>query len=407
MRSLKNIPNGDILGVAALVVLPLEIVSWPSIVPVMAIAAVAVLVVGRVTWRMLPLQLVLLLALLVVLAGMSAIWSLEPLSSLKLAAWLFGTFAALLTLSAAVPGMREEEREAFRRKLVIGFLLGLALLEVMILSEGRALDYVRNLDFLVPLLGKQRPVNSIVEFDTATSFVALLSWPVIGIVLRRRGAWPALAIYTLALVVIFQGKSTTTKLAFVIGGLVFFVGRAAPKTVAWAMGAALAIGIVAAPLVLRSDRLDGVATALPVFKNKEGSLAHRFAIWQFVAERIDERPILGWGIDSSRWMPGGHQLREAGGEMLPLHPHDAALQLRLDLGLPGVLLGVGLVLFVANGIARRKRGPTEDGLILALIATASVLALISYNLWHIWWITMLWLSAIFALAASPSELERR
>ena len=93
--------------------------------------------------------------------------------------------------------------------------------------------------------------------------------------------------------------------------------------------------------------------------------------------------------------------------MLPLHPHDAALQLRLDLGLPGVLLGVGLVLFVANGIARRKRGPTEDGLILALVATASVLALISYNLWHIWWITMLWLSAIFALAASPSELERR
>jgi len=406
MKYPRNIATGDVLGVAALVVLPLEIVSWPSVAPVMMIAAVAVLLLGKVPWPMLPRGLVALLALLVALAGLSAAWSLEPLGSLKLASWLLGTFAAGLVLLAAARGMAREERDAFARKLVVGFLAGLALLEVMLLTKGSVLHDVRDLGFLLLLFGKQRPVNSLVEFDTATSFVALLVWPVIGVVLHRHGKWHAVAIYGLALAVIFQGESTTTKLACLLAGLVFFIGRAAPKTVAWAIGAALAIGIVAAPFVLRSEQLDGVAIALPVFKNKGPSLAHRFAIWQFVTERIDERPILGWGIDSSRWMPGGHQLREAGGELLPLHPHDAALQLRLDLGLPGVLLGIGLVLFVAGSIARRKRDPSDDGLILALVVTASVLALISYNLWHIWWLSMLWLTAIFTLAASPSQFGR-
>jgi exopolysaccharide production protein ExoQ len=406
MKYLRNITNGDVLGAAALVVFPLEIVSWPSIVPVMAIAAVSVLLLGKTRWSMLPRPLAALLSLLVALAAASAAWSLEPLGSLKLAAWLLGTFAAGLVLLAAARGMAQEERKRFANKLVIGFLAGLALLEFMFLTKGSAIDYVRNLDFFVSIFGKHRPVNSLVEFDTATSFVALLVWPAIGIALRRRGALPAIAIYGFGLAIIFQGESTTTKLAYLLAGAVFFAGRAAPKAVAWTIGAALAIGIAAAPLVLRSERLDGVAAALPIFKNKGPSLAHRFAIWQFVTERIDERPLLGWGIDSSRWMPGGHQLREAGGELLPLHPHDAALQLRLDLGLPGVLLGIGLVLFIAGSIARRKRDPTEDGLTLALVATASVLALVSYNLWHIWWLSMLWLTVIFALAAAPARIER-
>ncbi len=59
---------------------------------------------------------------------------------------------------------------------------------------------------------------------------------------------------------------------------------------------------------------------------------HRLLIWRFTADRIAERPALGWGMDASRALPGGKtDLAQLfpdagllpGSEALPLHPHDA------------------------------------------------------------------------------------
>ena len=62
------------------------------------------------------------------------------------------------------------------------------------------------------------------------------------------------------------------------------------------------------------------------------SSRHRVEIWNAVADLIVQKPLLGWGFDASRAIGVG----------VPLHPHNASLQVLLELG------AVGGVIAVAN-----------------------------------------------------------
>src|SRR5207302_8324015 len=83
------------------------------------------------------------------------------------------------------------------------------------------------------------------------------------------------------------------------------------------------------------ERIPGLFAAADSFKVSAG---HRLLIWSFTGEHIAERPLLGWGLDSSRAIPGGNSEIRPGQNWLSLHPHDAALQVWLELGMPGAVL---------------------------------------------------------------------
>ena len=397
---------GHILGAAGLLALPLEVFSWPSVTPVMVAAALAALACGGWRWSLLPRWLAALCLLLLLYGAASVSWSLEPLGSLRLAAQLLGTFVAGLVLVDAARGLAPEEREISEKGLVLGFLIGLALLEIMLLTRARLVDYVRDLPLLAPVIGHQRPFYFPVGFDPAMTLVVLLSWPCVRFAWRRYGAAAAIALAGVAFAIVLQSESMTAKFAFALGIAVCVCARLAPRVAVAVVAATLILWVVAAPLILRPEVLGWLPQALPVKAPKQSSLTHRLGIWSFVIERIDERPVLGWGFDSSRWMPGGHEAFKRNAELLPLHPHDAALQLRLDLGIPGVVLGVSFVLALFRAIAGSPGDADERALQLAFAVAAFVFAAFSYNLWHVWWLTMLWLGSTFMLAgarAGPDE----
>jgi O-antigen ligase len=143
---------------------------------------------------------------------------------------------------------------------------------------------------------------------------------------------------------------------------------------------------------------------------------HRLLIWRFGADRIAERPLLGWGMDASRAIPGGktkfndllptlHYPGDA--EAMPLHPHDAALQWQLELGIPGLLLGLTLVVWVIYRIGwRRDRPIGERAAALALAAAALVVGLLSFGIWQAWWLSTLWLTASLFAAGSGDGQDR-
>ena len=141
---------------------------------------------------------------------------------------------------------------------------------------------------------------------------------------------------------------------------------------------------------------------------------HRLYIWAFTAERIAERPILGWGLDASRGLPGKDTTlpqvnatldAETYGQMtlLPLHPHNAALQFWLELGLPGAL---ALALLIGGLLLRVRRLPDRAG---AAVATTTLrvglsLSSFSYGMWQGWWLAALWLTAAFTvIAVAPRD----
>jgi O-antigen ligase len=176
------------------------------------------------------------------------------------------------------------------------------------------------------------------------------------------------------------------------------------------LGAALLLLVAALPLATPSfDRLPAIDRAVPpVFL----SGIHRLAIWRFTADRIAERPILGWGMDASRALPGGDRLVSelAPGVRLPayaqalqLHPHDAALQWRVEIGLPGTVLCLAILAFALWRVGwRAELAPGRRAAALAWAAVALVVASLSYGIWQAWWLSGLWLTAAL-LAAGPEQ----
>jgi O-antigen ligase len=185
------------------------------------------------------------------------------------------------------------------------------------------------------------------------------------------------------------------------GGAALLAPRATPR----ALGAALAVAIIAMPLALGPVLARGVPSGGLV-----PSAAHRLLIWDFVATRIAERPLLGWGMEASRAVPGrdARPAAETLGrfglvdpaasrwELLPLHPHNGALQLWLELGLPGALLGAAFALLLGAAAARAARPAVAT----AALAAGAVTATLSFGAWQEWWVGAE-LMAAAALAGLP------
>lgn len=124
------------------------------------------------------------------------------------------------------------------------------------------------------------------------------------------------------------------------------------------------------------------------------SFIHRLAIWQFTADKIFEKPFLGWGVGISRALPGGKDFFQPGTEFLPSHPHNHILQMWLELGVAGALVLAFLQFLLVREIAKLpSKGATACAMIF--YGTVFVILQLSHNVWHHWWIT--WVGACSVL----------
>ena len=205
----------------------------------------------------------------------------------------------------------------------------------------------------------------------------------------------ALAIFGAVVGLLLPGESA--KLAVLVGLGAGLAGGLAPRATRNGLAGLAAVLMLALPWILGAS-LPRDVSALP------NSAAHRLLIWDFTAERIAERPILGWGMDSSRAIPSGtlrtdEATRNAFGltshaahhwfihaQLLPLHPHNLALQVWLELGLIGAVL---MALLLAM-LALACRTPAACG----VFAAGLVIAMLSYGAWQYWWVSGLLLASV-------------
>jgi O-antigen ligase len=147
------------------------------------------------------------------------------------------------------------------------------------------------------------------------------------------------------------------------------------------------------PLVLRDA--DTVKTLL----------AHRFYIWDFTGKRIAERPLVGWGLDSARAIPGGKELIRLDQERLPLHPHNAPLQVWLELGVPAAVLFallLGRLWLRLGAIAWPPLFAAASG---GSFAAICVLLSAGWGIWQEWWLATLGLAAFTIIAMARAAAE--
>lgn len=174
----------------------------------------------------------------------------------------------------------------------------------------------------------------------------------------------------------------------------------------------LALGAVALVLLLPALRLTGPAPFSLLRAAAEHSIAlpeaalHRTYIYDFVLDRIAERPLLGWGLGTSRALPGGRERvpdpRLPNHELLPLHPHNGVLEIWVELGAAGAL-GFATAVWLVLMAIRRHAADRGSAAALAAAATGYMaIGLTAYGIWSSWWIE----TGILAAAASMGMLHR-
>ncbi len=239
--------------------------------------------------------------------------------------------------------------------------------------------------------------------NRGAAVLALFAWPFALAAYQRISPVAGLAALAASMAAIFFLTLDTAMLAGIIGIAAFAAVWLAPRPALLAMGVVAAVFTLAVPLLpeLAGDPLrfyDPVAPDLPT------TVIHRFLIWQFVAERIGEAPWLGWGLDAARSLPGGGQAYfSAQAVALPLHPHNGALQVWVELGVPGALLGAALIAAVLVSLwrANLSRVATAGG--AALFSAYYVLGGLSFGIWQNWWLALPWLMAALLRATADQK----
>ena len=373
------------LDAAVLVLFPLLVVLPRGIAALVSAAGLcaAGLVLSASGTRLTRIFLVAatLLGCLLVWGTASALWSVDPVRSLVVAARLAGLFTVGLVLAAGAGLVAAPRRLTFL--LLIGMALGIAMVAVELATAGALSSLFSDRAY--------RPT----QLNQTSISLALLVLPASALLISLGHAVFAILLAAVTAATIYELAGTAAKAVLLAGlaiGLLLYRARPIVARVALAISVA---AIIAAPLTFaRLERLPGLGETADSFKISAG---HRLLIWSFAGDRIAERPVTGWGLDSSRAIPGGDDPIRPRETWMPLHPHNAALQVWLELGAPGAALFALLAAIVWGALARVGWPPLFAAAAGASLTIAFVECFATYGIWQEWWIGTLSLSLFLVL----------
>lgn len=388
----------DVIGHGFIVALPVAMVlanrSSPLFLSCAAIfVAAAHLVSGKAASYLSILRRMrpgIFIGLLVAIAYalLSVTWSLKP-------------EAALLALGEAVIPIVASAILIIRwritappkwlfKNLAVAMLIaaGLIALELLLNSPlrqlygGRLGSYVHN-----------RPVVTLL----------LLLWPVLSWAMLCGRKKLSLILLSALAIVIAISDSEAAKLGLLVAAGTWMLVSAFPKRIVYVFLVAL-LGLI----WIQPMFGDIVAKATPahlIELTKAGHSRERIEIWQAFGEVARRYPATGTGFGSVAFMkdysvmaevdPGFRRALDMG------HPHNAYLQVWVELGVPGALILSCLVLW---GMRRLSEEPSSTrGMGLIALMCASAIALVSHGAWQGWWIAALALvAALFSIRQSAS-----
>ena len=392
---MKRLPDpGLALGLFLAIAPATAVLQFRAIAPLALAAMAGIVVLG---WRRPGFGPAVWLALTLMLWGAaSSLWAVDPGRSLFEGLRMAG----LVMLAGTAAVALRESRLALSPWLLAGLLAG-AGLAFTDQASGHAI---------------RAAVRGLAEWDVALGYglkpaatVLALLLP-LALALPVPVAWRAASLLAV-LVAIFAMPAQAAKIGLVAGLVGFALVKVAGPRAARAMAVAAALLLLLTPALLGAVLARG-----PDLSALQGSAAHRVLIWDFTLSRIAERPWLGWGMEASRAIPGGRdQIAVADldrfglygqrdwfevvrAQRLPLHTHNAPLQLWLELGAVGAALGAALVL----ALGWRATNPGAAGAFAAAIAVGSL----SYGIWQGWWLCLLALLALTSRRLSPAPPPR-
>ncbi len=381
-----------------------------------ALAAITGLATSRRQWPTLPNRVGILgFGLLILWCALSASWASAPADALRSVAGLAILVSAGLMLIAWARDSQQSVNSV--NATLDGVRAGLVLGLIIYAFEGISWGWLTRIahgfswqDIIDDLAGGTS-VRS--YFINGTAILSLLLWPAMASPVPGGRVFLKPVLVGLIVIATAVFGSDSGLIALALGAVCWAAamrwGARATRTVA----VLFAIVMLTTPYLLHralhSPEIDHFVVETQ--ETMPSSALLRLYIWKFTTDRIAERPMLGWGFNSARSIPGGGDkfvIRDDSGQFrfsefnIPLHPHNQILQIWLELGAIGALIVAAAGACLIDRLGRWLPRARASG--LALVGTVIVYDSLSFGVWQSWWIAAVFVA--FALL-SPYASESR
>lgn len=403
------------VGVPAMIVSAKTVQVTLPLLLVVALAGAAAR--DRIAAVRLPLNAatVILLAL-VAYAASSAIWAPAPGSAFLIALMAAIVCAGSLVLFELLGAERRDDALHMAEGLWIGLAVG-AIYTVAEITTGQGIKIAvynwleLGADVLEPdryFTWENGRIVAIHPDDLTRNAVPmpLLLWPALmaaGVLTERLWRLTVSAVLIVAsAAAVLLATSETAKLALLGGMLALILARISTRLARYALLLAWTIVCLAVvPLVLLAKQLELHNAAWLQLSAKL-----RITIWNEIALRVLEAPILGVGADMTYHIRP--HMREAP-DVSPswigfpiTHPHNVYLQVWYELGLVGALLLTAFGILVLRAVSRLDANLRPYG--YATFAALAIQIGFSYSLWQIWFMCLIgFTAAMFAVGQNVTQ----
>jgi exopolysaccharide production protein ExoQ len=326
----------------------------------------------------------------------SLIWTVSFELSWTVARSLPISMLGGLILIMSLKALNSANRAIICRSTVAGFFLG-ASLTLIDLTTGFSVFQV-----LHKVIYGGAWAHYIPDFviNNGISLLVMILWPTLAFLWHQKRHKLAFLGLVAATLIAVNSSNFAAAVAILVGFFSFLITFFIPRLVYKIAPIALTLLILCIPFAMKA--MPDARTMGKNIPELAYSVYPRLVIWQYASNLVMEKPLLGHGIRTSRALSKTDTtisfLYRDKGEILtgntkdiPLHPHNGLIQLWLELGAVGAVLGLGLVLCILWGISKSHAQPIPKALAFAALISSLCLISVSFGLWQSWWMGALWL----------------
>lgn len=351
-------------------------------------------------------------SLLVVWACLTCLWSPDMLLSLS-SSLRFALISFLgCTLLQFIQSFKLTYFDDLQKYLLISFCASLGIIVLALFNK-----YLLHIKFLALFFNPK-------AMDHATSLLALLMWPVIYCMVEKNQRLLAVFLLVGSFVAIFYQNNHTAVIAVLFTLMVWGISVFSPIRWTQILKVMIPLFMAIAPLLPKTVLAPEVLYLSVKELQVKTSLAHRFHIWSLISHRIGEHPFQGLGMEANRieydyilktkahelnklnfanFLPQSNFSQEVTGAAL--HPHNATLQVWVELGIPGIIMAIVIVWLILREIETIKHQRCQR-MALATFIAVLIIAHSSYGIWQTWWMASLWIITISVICLINQTNQR-
>ena len=313
----------------------------------------------------------------------SCFWSINLVSSLLHYVQIFAVVLIGLIIKNNINKL-DEQNGTVEKPLIIGLFMAIGLFFIEYFSGGIISSAFRGI--FQPGSAKLFYLHNL---DRGCALFTLASWIFIGFLFSRSQYFLSVLFYVFALYMLSISDSLASLLAFFASGIIIIICKLMTLRFVKLVSFCLIIGSILMPIF--AYKIDPVTISNNYNQYIPDSAKHRLFIWHFVADKIMDKPILGFGFNSSKNIKiNDDEMIEYKGyswSPLPLHPHNNIMQIFLETGFIGLCLFLALVYKLCKQIKLSDGKNLNYELInFACFINYYIIGMISFGIWQLWWV---------------------